>query len=432
MIPVSIASAISIAHQVSLRPVTPEEIAVIKNLDPDEAEVLSAVMSRLSFVDALRYELPMDAQDLTQGMDRDGLEVYLLCTCIDSLAGDARYLDLQSWLRTKRRTASGVEARNSMVEAAVAAQPFSVDSFNRTLAKALDLYNQHYGTNRRIVQLLHGLPESYVDRLVSAYSMDAEQATADAPTWDSRNTTDKLRAIFIHYLFRHRRNRYTHRSATVPPFGGIAAMLNALRQGRVELPEAKTLAFELHGGRIYRITCHYGDEGLFLRETVLACIAARLGVLDEDWSDRHRDGERRRRALYALRYELEHNRLVMQFHLGVWSQSFTYPNTAGHHWPMLETPIAEAVLENRLSGVPDVGGLDSYIKAAKTFTESMLQSIRAGGTQPDLRASKAAGLISSESLDLNTARLLGLYDDYLSSYPRFVVEPHYVPSRGEP
>jgi len=426
------AAALSIAVRVGLRPLTPNQIAAIEGIEPESAEPLSAVISRLRFIDALRYELPMDPQNIAQAIDRDALETYLLCTCLDSLAADQPYVELQNWLRTNKRAAPGVAARDALMTTAIAASsPFSVDAFKAALTQVLDVYNQHYGTNQRVLQMIRNLPDSERNRLASAYSIEAEQI-ADGSGWDSKSTPEKLATIFVGYILRCRRNKYTHRSEAVPPFGGIAMMREALQKGEVNPPRAQTRSFDLDGGRTYRITCHHGDEGLFLRETIFACVAARLGVLTEDWTDRYRDAERRRRAVYALRYELEHNRLIIQFHLGILSQSITYRNAADHHWPMLETLVAEAVLTNRFSGVPNVGGLESYIQAASAFNREMVRVIQSGGADSNARARAAASALSETSLDFESSRLLLLYGDYLDCYPRWILEPWFVPLRGEP
>src|SRR5690242_20620058 len=86
------AAGISAAYRVGLRSLTPEEVEHIKSLDRQLLERTTRALSRVRFADQLRYTIAQsttttDIRDALQGFDRDALEVYLLCTCLDTLAG---------------------------------------------------------------------------------------------------------------------------------------------------------------------------------------------------------------------------------------------------------------------------------------------------------------------------------------------------------
>jgi len=70
--------AISVAHSVSMRPVTPAQIETIRAMSPRSLEPITATMSRVSFVDELRYSTPLDRLDLVKCMHRDALESHWL------------------------------------------------------------------------------------------------------------------------------------------------------------------------------------------------------------------------------------------------------------------------------------------------------------------------------------------------------------------
>ena len=94
---------LSVAHYVGFHELGDEELLAVENKDTGLLDRACKVMSRVIFVDQLRYSSQLeDLMDLLQGMDRSALETYLLCTCLDTLAGRDDYLDLQQWLNTKQ------------------------------------------------------------------------------------------------------------------------------------------------------------------------------------------------------------------------------------------------------------------------------------------------------------------------------------------
>jgi hypothetical protein len=168
-------------------------------------------MSRVSFIDELRYSVQSDLTDLLQCMQRDALETYLLCTCFDTLSGKANYFDLQTWLKTNKTAGLGILERQRLIqEFELTGCSFSGSSFSAALSKILEIYNKYYGVNQNIRQLVQSLPEEIKSGLALAYTISKESTPEGEKAWHRRTVDDKLKAIFVEYLFQYRRNLYTH------------------------------------------------------------------------------------------------------------------------------------------------------------------------------------------------------------------------------
>lgn len=422
--------AISVAHSVLMGPVTPTQVETIRAMSPNALESVSAVMSRVRFVEELRYSTPLDRLDLVQCMHRDALETYLLCTCLDTLAGANDYLDLQSWLGTQRRDVLGFAERRTLLDAVQA--PLAT-AFAKVLPEILAVYNRHYGINQKVRELLESLPSGFIDGFAGAYTINREAVPDSESAWKAKTSREKMRTIFIDYLMPCRRNNYTHRSQSYLGFGGVSAARESLRAGDIELPAPTTRGVSIKD-HPYLVTCHYGDEALFLREVLFTCLAWRLGVLIDGWTDRYREAERQKRMVHALLYEVQHNIQVMQFYLGVLSAQLISRVGDGDGWPASETTIAQALL-NGTSGqrVPLVEiFLDGYVREVLKINSRMEECALSGQTGSSARQQHATRLLAESRFSFESQRVLWFCMQLLQDYPRWTYDEYYSPSSGSP
>jgi hypothetical protein len=424
--------ALSVAHYVALRELGDSEIEAIRQNDSNTLARVSKVMSRISFVDELRYSVQLDLTDMFQCMNRNALETYLLCTCFDTLSGKDNYLDLQGWLRAGRVSSLGISERQALLQVAESKmQTLLGTSFSEALSNILDINNKHYGINQNIKQLIQALPEETKNDIAKAYTIYKESASDCEKTWREKNVNDKLKTIFIDYLFQYRCNLYTHESQDFPDFGGIRTMREALREGNIELPSAERHHFSMEKGFLL-VTCHYGDEALFLRETLLTCLAHKLNVLNAGWSERYGKAERQKRMLYALLYELKHNIQVLQLHLQVLSEPLLLSFGKDDGSPKLETRISQTVLEkNRNEGLPVWDHLiESYIQSVLEF------NVAIDKTGADIKhhmetTSQIANSLMMESKVRWRGQELGRYCmQLLEDYPEWTYATGYFPSQS--
>ncbi len=76
-------------------------------LPQEERDRLQRVASRMLVTLKLRYQLAVSTnpfidvveQHLFESSDWPSLEVYLLCTCLDMMAGQSRHKDFKNWVR---------------------------------------------------------------------------------------------------------------------------------------------------------------------------------------------------------------------------------------------------------------------------------------------------------------------------------------------
>ncbi len=358
---------LSVAHYVAMKELSADEIKAIQQKDRELLERVSLVMSRVSFVDELRYSVSLDLGDLIQCIRRDALEIYLLCTCLDTLAGRANYFDVQTWLRTEHSNALGIAEKRELLKTF---ESEDRTSFMAILSKALDIYNKYYGVNQNVRAVIQSLPAEMKTRLASAYTIFKQSDPQGKENWEKKTVEEKLKTIFVDYLFQYRRNLYTHKSRSFPNFGGIRVMREALREGNVELPLAETHQLSMEKDFL-SVTCQYGDEALFVREVIIACLADKLGVLSPDWTDMYRKAEQQKRMLQALLYELKYNIQILQLHLQVLSEPIILKTHGGS--PKLEIKICQSLLDgSSYVKLPmDNNFLSSYIQAATEFNNEI-------------------------------------------------------------
>jgi hypothetical protein len=408
---------LSVALTVAVRTLSADDVKNIAQADREILDRSLRVMSRIHFANHLRFGLPLspittDLEDAVYGYDRNDLEVYLLCTCLDTLAGHDNYLDFGGWARTSKLAYPGIREREDFL-ATLYDSPKALDHevYNSILEKLLELYQKNYGITRNIRNLIGNLPLFIRQEIVNSYTI--HKVTNPVETWNLKTTEQKLKTI-LDYLLECRRHQYTHSANTVPTLGDIRDMRKSLMDNNIDLPSPETKQIKWDGAE-YNITCHYGDEACLLREIISACLAHEFGVLDEDWIIRYRQAERQRRFLYALIYETEYNLKVIQLHLGSLFEGLVI--LGNNVSPHFRIKVAEAILqeENMLLRL-FIPMLDKYVESAVELNKVLDEG-------------KA---LDKEFLNKSQFRsvapiLRGFYDNLLYDYPLWVYDRTYVP-----
>ncbi len=420
---------LSVAHYVGLRELSDEELTTVESKDIGLLERAAKVMSRVLFIDELRYSTHLDLTDVIQCMDRSALETYLLCTCLNTLAGRDDYRNLERWLKTEKNDVPGIPKRKLLFhQSELEKQSLGSASFSFILTKILGIYNSNFGVNQNIKQLIQGPPNDIKSDWAEAYIIYKEPSEGGQADWDKKTVDEKLKTIFIDYLFKYRRNSYTHESKQFREFGGIRAMRMALRGGNIELPSAQTHLFP-DKKKFLSVTCNYADEALFLREVILACLAQKLAVLSPDWIGLYRSAEQQKRTLYALLYELKHNIQIMQLHLQVLSESVTVKVGAEHSSPKLEIRVAKSLLENRgAASLPLVFHLlESYVQAASQFNIEIDRTEAAARYHPEITSQVANELLMKSEVRWRGQTLSRYCMLLLEDYPIWTYKKDYTP-----
>lgn len=420
---------LSVAHYIGLRELSDKELMAVESKDVGLLDRAVKVMSRVIFIDQLRYSTQLDLTDFIQCMDRSALETYLLCTCLDTLAGRDDYRDLEKWLKTEKNGVPGIPERKLLLhQSKLEGQILSPASFSSTLSKILDVYSRKFGVNQNIRQLIQGLPNDIKSNWADAYIIYKEPSQGGQANWCKKTVDKKLKTIFIDYLFKYRRNSYTHASKQFHEFGGIRVMRMALRDGNIALPPAQTHQFP-YKRKFLSVTCNYGDEALFLREVILACLAQKLGVLSPGWIGLYRSAERQKRMLQTLLYELKHNIQIMQLHLQVLSEPVAVKAEAERSSPKLEIKVAKSLLENRsATSLPLISHLlESYIQAALQFNAEIDKTGAATRHHPEATSQAANELLMKSEVRWRGQSLSRYCELLLADYPIWTYKKGYTP-----
>lgn len=165
-------AGISVAHYVAMRKLDNSEIEKIVKQVEQSGEYLferaSRVMSRVSFVDEIRYSIQLDLTDPIECIERGALETYLLCSCLDTLASKDNYVEMKNWLEAKDLTILGIKGRNELLDKEEANQVVLTKGiFPSILSKVLEIYNKHYGINKNIINLITELPNNFKEELAN-------------------------------------------------------------------------------------------------------------------------------------------------------------------------------------------------------------------------------------------------------------------------
>lgn len=171
---------------------------MLLEMDKKEFERLLLVALRMQFTIYLRYQLhysrnpfvgvPWDLQ--TEWKDLPSLEVYLLFTCIDALAGPPKYKDFKFYVNEN-------------------AGRFRL--FIRGIDWVYDEYMEKYGTGNNLRKIIFGLPDSAKSWLLKNVSIYYEKA----PLEIGSDPDELLKEIFRHF-YRLRRLPFTHRAMSKP------------------------------------------------------------------------------------------------------------------------------------------------------------------------------------------------------------------------
>jgi hypothetical protein len=410
-------AGLSVAHYVAYRNLTDDEYASVKGINPSVLAKASGVMSRLSFVDELRYIYKFDESDLIQCIHLDALEVYLLCTCLDTLAGKENYYDVQNWLKarkTKPAIHGSIEKNDHLTKVESLGERFSAALFQSVTSEILNIYNKNYGINQNIRQLILDLPESLKRFFADQYIIYQYGDESGKEKWENKSVDVKLKNIFIDYIFKFRRNKFTHESTGFRNFGGICSSRKELGKGNFDVPSSDSETFETSDDTMY-IECKYGDEALFLREVITACLANSLGVMDLEWDRLYRNAEKKKRMLYALISEIKYNIQVMQGYYGVLTESLMI---SGEGAPKFVSKVAEAVaMKSGNESLPIYKNIfDEYISAISQFNNEV-DSVSAGRDGFVNRSEEVLELIETANVRNSGLALWRFCGELLNEYP---------------
>lgn len=183
-----------------------KEIELSRKKEAEIKEKIGSICFRLRFIKSLQYDNPF-----TERNDRyqsDALQIYLLCTCFDTLAGQSSHKRFDVWAREKDDDSLQSNPKpESNQELAI--------WYKLTTKRLFEEYLDDYGVVRNFRRMFNELPDVLQHALTDSFTVIRENETTEH--WNELPPDKKLRRI-VDYLFA-RRNKFTHNSDIVPTSG---------------------------------------------------------------------------------------------------------------------------------------------------------------------------------------------------------------------
>ncbi len=156
---------------------------------------LRRVAQRMDLTLKLRYELAVYRNPLASPEDEfslnhielPALEIYLLVTCLDTLAGQAYYIEFDDWMKR---------------------QPDFGQLDVQAISDLFSAYQEEYGVNKNFRKLFQDLPNCVKEWLAQNVSI----REVDTPSGPEVQDLDLLAQNLCTYFFDLRRSDYTHSS----------------------------------------------------------------------------------------------------------------------------------------------------------------------------------------------------------------------------
>lgn len=169
-----------------------------QSLPSKEQERLKRVAERLWMIFQLRYRLQYEQNFAWRGLDRDqlvyqekpSLEIYLLATCVDTLAGKPEYVLFGEWLEE--------EQNSGKINKWFTEQQISGKMSVAEVLKLFEYYHKDYGGNKTFRDLFNNLPSVLIDWLDFYIKFEKYRDTRTLNKKLFKYISDKWRNPFTH------------------------------------------------------------------------------------------------------------------------------------------------------------------------------------------------------------------------------------------
>ena len=254
---------------------------------------LGKVAGRVWLTLKLRYELVLPSNPFASStedyslryVELPSMEVYLLCTCLDTLAGKSVYRNFKDWIREQPDTTE-----------------LGLDDITRLYSQ----YEDEYGVGRNLKALFKTLPETAKDWLASNVVI----RRADLPLAPEQQSPEKLLNRLYRYFYNTRRNAFTHGSTSLPT--PMAEEIREPKDGEWWVTPASGTHFTLYRDRPnqkWNLSYRQGlDEATILRMIIYAVVLQMLRIdLTSELIAANLRNYSRLDALYAFASEVNRN-----------------------------------------------------------------------------------------------------------------------------
>jgi len=181
-----------------------KEIELSRKKEAEIKEKIGSVCFRLRFVETLQHDNRFT--EIYESFQSEALQIYLLCTCFDTLAGQSSHKRFDEWVSEKEdvdllQTTPSATSNHELVA-----------WYKQTTKRLFDKHLDDHGVSRNFRKLFNDLPDVLQNELVDSFAVVRENESNES--WVKTPRDKQLRRI-VDYLFA-RRNRYTHKSEVEP------------------------------------------------------------------------------------------------------------------------------------------------------------------------------------------------------------------------
>lgn len=276
-------------------------------LPEEEKDRLRRVGSRMLMTLRLRYQLAVSTNPFMDGVEQHffessdwpSLEVYLLCTCLDMIAGQPRHKDFKAWVREQSLT-----------------EMLSIDD----VIKLYESYQNTHGVGRNLRQLFENLPQVMKQWLANNIMID-EGKFSPVPHALPEDTA-KLIKHLVNYFYDIRRSNFTHSGLTYHT--EIADDIYAFDENRHEQWWAVDFAFSFKNKPHKEALLHFRqglDLATILRLILHTVALQKLGIeVTQNIIQGHIVNYSRLHALYKFLDEVHYNASRMKHYAAITEQ----------------------------------------------------------------------------------------------------------------
>lgn len=274
----------------------------LEGADAGIRDKLMGVVARINLVNALDQETSFSSS--WNRMQADALQVYLLCTCFDTLAGPTHFHHFHEWVSQE-----GQEPLVGVILSKLGTPTSPTPGWYTAATKRLgEEWLESHGVGRSFKRFFFDLPSVLRRELQQSYAVIKEDQE-ERGAWGGLPEETQLRRI-VDYLFKLRRNTFTHQARIVPtfvPVQGLAGWVRFIRPDMWDYSVFLQNADQVRG------------EIALLRIVLIGAIRQMLGYpVDDAFCELHWKVERARRAIRLALRELIRNESLRSIFLRQW------------------------------------------------------------------------------------------------------------------
>ncbi|MBI5290573.1 MAG: hypothetical protein HY872_01715 [Chloroflexi bacterium] len=311
-------------------------------LREDVITLLTNAAVRIDLADHLDEKIitPSDPQ-------LDSLQLYLLCTCIDSLS-NPDWLPFHDWVRTRNEKYHISEREQKFTDLQSELNAVSDLSTVLTFINELHtIYSQHHGTQRKFGHFFVNLPNDVQQFLADSYMLfDGDEVFLDPiiqDKWILLPLQEKLQKIAL-YLFKYRRNDFTHAGKTYPTTWARSA--NSPQDALEEQTRKGWTPLFFYqddnpNKKMERTVLARENEVFLLRTAIVGYCRALIGIHDHNYVDNCAVRNRHKATVSKILDELLHDWITYKYYSIDWmiyeDHDDRYRGVPEFRWEWLES-----------------------------------------------------------------------------------------------